>query len=261
MWATLTLVAQHVADSLGLPPSHSVRSTTLLGAGRTHLYDAYLSPLDYVGTSASVLQLSERTTRWGKGRVSQLRLASLHATMASNATETALFYDLEGELALGYHYNLHPTTGLRLGFGPLLGAHVGGTYAPRNGNNPGQARMALDLALSLRLDYRFALWRRSWLWASQLDAPVVGAMFQPQFGQSYYELFGLGHRHHNVVMTTPFNAPSLRFVSTLSLPFWKGRLSLGVQSNIRQSLLHNLGRHAWQHHLVVGYTRTLKYLD
>lgn len=260
-WATLLLGAQNATDSLGLPPSRSVRSTTLLGTGTAHLFDAYLSPLDYTGLSASITQLSDRRLSWWKGRVSQQRLASLHLAQTSNQAQTATLYDLEGSLALAYHYHFLPLRSLRLSMGPMLGLHAGGSYATRNGNNPAQGRLALDLSLSLRADYQFRLLRQTWRWHSQLDMPLQGLMFAPHFGQSYYEIFGLGHGQRTVAFTTPFNAPSLRLISTLSLPLWRGQFSLGIQSHIRQSLVHDLGRHAWHHHLVLGYTRTLQHLD
>lgn len=261
LYPFLLLDAQSPPDKTPAFPSREVRSSFLLGAGYVHLFDAYLSPLDYTGNSLSLSHLRERQVGWWKKQWQWQNLTQLHLAQTLNPAQTAQLYDFDFSTAWALHRRLLTSPNWQLSLGPQFGAHLGGSYAPRNGNNPGQARMALDLSLSLRSDHRFRLFRNTWIWRNQLDAPLLGLMFSPQFGQSYYELFGLGHSHRNLVGTTPFNAPSLRLLSTLSLPFARGRFSIGLHSHIRQSHAHHLGRHAWHHQLLLGYTRTFQYID
>ena len=110
-------------------------------------------------------------------------------------------------------------------------------------------------------DYHFRVLKQRWQWRTQVDVPVAGLMFSPQYGQSYYEIFGLGHYDHNLRLTHPFNVPSVRIFSTLSLPFAHRRFAIGLDANIRQSHINGLKRHAWNTMLVISYTRTLKFLD
>ncbi len=134
----------------------------------------------------------------------------------------------------------------------------GFTYLTTGGNNPAQGRLAVDAVLSLRADYDFRPGRSGGGITSQLDLPFAGAMFTPNYGQSYYEIFSLGHYDRNVRMTHPFNAPSARWLTTLRLPLAGAMLSLGYLADIRQSDVNGLKRHAWNHHFVIGYVRRLQ---
>ena len=242
--------------------SHDATRTTLfVGIGRNHLYDSYLSPLDYSGQTLGIGSLSERQKRWAKGSITSFFRWNLNGTRAKKATGEGLLWDAEGELTYGVHYNRLPAPGLRVGVGGALGLHVGGTYSTRNGNNPAQGRAALEGAITGVVDYHFRALKQRWQWRTQVDVPVAGLMFSPQYGQSYYEIFGLGHYDHNLRLAHPFNAPSVRIFSTLSLPFAHRRFAIGLDANIRQSHINGLKRHAWNTMLVISYTRTLKFLD
>lgn len=242
------------------PPSGLVERTYLLGIGRNHVYDSYLSPLDYTGFTLSLTRIGERTMRRAGGRWSQMTLFDLYASHLNNPVGNATTWDGEMQFNYGQHYHFLHSSPWDVALGGLLGAHLGGTYNTRNGNNPGQVRMALDLSLSAVAARQFSLWQKRWTWRTQCDIPLVGAFFTPHYGQSYYEIFNLGHTNHNVVASHPFNAPSIRLISTLSIPFGRSSLTFGYKADIRQSTAHHLDRHSWQHAFLIGYTRTLQFL-
>lgn len=244
-----------------------MRRTLLLGIGKNHLHDSYLSPLDYTGTTLGLAHISERAPRRG-GKLTAFSRMAIDATRADNPKGNAEFWDVQADIAYGYHYNWHflpsaasGTPCLRFALGALAGLQFGGTYNNRNGNNPAQGRLATELSLSAIGEWRFRLVGRPWLVRGQATAPLVGLMFTPAFGQSYYELFTLGHTDRNLRPTFPGNAPSFRLLFSLALPLRRHRFSIGYQADIRQSHLNGLKRHAWNNTLVIGYTRTLKFLD
>ena len=251
---------QVVASLEHLPLSRVVERTYLLGMGKNHVYDSYLSPLDYVGSTLGFTRIGERTMQRGQGRWSQMTYFDLNASQLHNPVGNATTWDGELQFNYGQHYHLMAQPKWHVALGGLLGAHLGGTYNTRNGNNPGQMRMALDLAVSAVAARQFALWKKRWTWRTQCDIPVMGTFFTPNYGQSYYEIFILGHANRNIVFSHPFNAPSVRLLSTISIPFGTSSLTLGYKADIRQSTVHHLDRHAWHHTFLIGYTKTLQFL-
>lgn len=237
-----------------------VERTYLLGVGHNHVFDSYLSPLDYQGLTLSLTRIGERTLRRAQGRWSQMTLFDLNASHLKNPVRNATTWDGELQFNYGQHYHLLPHSSWDVALGALAAAHLGGTYNMRNGNNPGQVRMAIDLSFSAIVKRQFALWGRQWNWRTQCDVPLVGAFFTPHYGQSYYEIFNLRHTNANILVSHPFNAPSLRFITTLSLPLGRSSLTFGYKADVRQSEAHHLKRHAWNHTFVIGYSRTLQFL-
>ena len=251
---------QVVASLEHLPLSGVVERTYLLGMGKNHVYDSYLSPLDYAGSTLGFTRIGERTMQRGQGRWSQMTYFDFNASQLHNPVGNATTWDGELQFNYGQHYHLMAQPKWNVALGGLLGAHLGGTYNTRNGNNPGQMRMALDFAVSAVATRQFALWKKRWTWRTQCDIPVMGTFFTPNYGQSYYEIFILGHANRNIVFSHPFNAPSVRLLSTISIPFGTSSLTLGYKADIRQSTVPHLDRHAWHHTFLIGYTKTLQFL-
>lgn len=258
------VIGGDIAAARSVTPSRITRHSHYYGIGHNHLFDSYLSPLNYKGTTLVYTHQRENNAAWAGRKMTAMAVLATNVTLAKNPAGNGDFWDADLQYAYGLHRNWflgqREQTRWRLALGALWGLHFGGTYSTRNGNNPVQARLGTDLAVSGLAEYGFPLWGKRWLWRSQLDVPLMGLMFTPRFGQSYYEIFSV-EKKPRFVATYPGNAPSLRLLSTLTLPLRHQRLSVGCQVNIRQSHVHDLKRHAWNVAFVVGYTRTLKFLD
>lgn len=269
----LSLVLNGRAQNDSLPPPQpylpsaatqlpQVQRTTLLGVGSRSQYDSYLSPLRYSGIALSLLWCSTQPRPFQLRQWQGQTMGEIQLAQSNYPKSSATFYDatLRYTYALRYQFT-QPSSPLQWGVGGSLDAEIGGIYNTANGNNPGQGRAAIALGLSTALDYRFSLLRLPFIWHTQCEVPLIGAAFSPRFGQPYYDLFYLQHYDHNVVLSHPVNTPSLRLLSTLSLPIGRTtRLTLGYRADIRQSNYHALKSHSWTHQFVVGFTRTLQFL-
>lgn len=230
----------------------------LYGMGYTNVLDTYLSPLEYTGASLSITHRTERQARWGKGKVTVQGLYTGNLAALSSPTDDADEWDGNFSAAFGWHYNWRPVPALRLAAGAMLEGALGFTYNLRNGNNPAQGRLGVQLLASGIAEYAFRICHRRLSSRLQVDLPVMGGMFSPNYGQSYYEIFSLGHYNRNVCLTHPFNAPSAHLLFTLQVPLGRRAvLSAGYDCNIRQSHVNHLKHHHWSHRFVIGYVRRL----
>ena len=245
----------------GRPVVHA----TLLGIGGTRQLETYLSPLEYRGPQFHVMHEALRGTGMADGRVSLQTLWFTNFAYTKNPTERGR--TLSGDISFdaAWHYKLidHHANGagisnsFRLLLGPQIGTTVGALYNTRNGNNPVQALASVRLSASASAIYSFHLWRQPFIARYQLDVPLLGAKFSPNYGQSYYEIFSLGHYDHNVCLTHPFNAFSSRHLLTLDVPLHVTTLRVGYLCDLRQSHVNEIKYHSYSHAFMVGIVRYL----
>lgn len=246
-----------LTGALALGARAQVERTVLFGVGGGNVLDTYITPYNYTGPSARLQMQTVRQARWGQGRVSTIGRYALVGGTAQSQASTARYYDGQLSLSGGWRYNWQVSPSLLLAAGGLMELQVGGTYSNRGGNNPGQVRAGADIAATLLAEYTFRVSKRQWRARLQLDAPLVGATFMPQYGQSYYQLFSLGHRAHNVCATWPGNAPSVRLEATLHIPVRKSQLVVGYGADVRQAHINGLKQHGWYNQFLIGFTRHL----
>lgn len=243
-----------------VPTREPAAKAFLIGLGKTNQLDTYLSPMEYSGTQISFLSQNERMTHLAQHHISFQSTFLGAYTYADNPAGTASYYG--GRLAYdaGWHYHYSPLQGLDLKGGALLGADLGFLYNDRNGNNPAQGYFSADLSLSAGAAYSFSLWKLPMQASYQADMPMIGLMFTPEFGESYYEISenGIGH---DIICAHPGNALSLR--QTLTLDFCLKRITLrvGYLCDIRQRDARSLKYHDISHSCMFGIVRHFQLLQ
>lgn len=226
----------------------------LLGIGRTNQLDTYLSPMEYKGLQVSFMMQSERMTKLAKRRISFQSTFQGVFTHTDNPAETASYTG--GRLAYdaGWHYHYSPLNNLDLRGGALVGADVGFLYNSRNGNNPAQGNFSLDLSLSAGAAYSFSIKKLPMKVTYQADLPIIGIMFSPEFGESYFEISknGVGH---DIICAQPGNALSLRQLLMMDFCLKRITLRIGYLCDIRQSNASSLKYHDISHSFMFGIVR------
>lgn len=240
--------AQTAADSIR---SHSF----MIGVGSSHQLDTYLSPQNYGGYQISLLRETLRLTGMANRRVSFQSIWQGTFSQTKNLTNTGT--DWGGHVGYDalWHYNWTPVPGLRLMAGGAVGADAGFLYNSRGGNNPAQGRFCVDLSASVMAIYKFSLMGLDLGLRYQANMPLMGVMFSPQFGQSYYEI-GEGHMNGNVCFSHPGNAFCTWQQLTVDIPMGK-RLVMraGYLCDIRQSHVHGIRMHDHSHSFMIGFVR------
>lgn len=250
--------AQHfVADSI-IPERIVVRSTTF-GASLLNSLDTYLSGYDYTGAALYLQHENFRDARTGNYRWKFQTM--LNGTLGYT---TQQYYGQIVGLASYSWGGYHPFAigkRLKLLAGVQLQLEGGALYVPGNGNNPVAAKLRTAVAASGMAIYRIPIGRVGWTVRLQLDVPMAGVMFAPQFGQSYYEIFGLGYASAVVAFTHPVNSPSWRHMLTLDIPIRCRRhsttLRIAYTGDIFQSNINYIRSHIYRHALSIGFVKTI----
>lgn len=248
------LTAQSSASS-DVQPNTLRTHSTMLGLGYRNSLDTYLSPEEYTGTELRLMRENMRMTKLMDGHVSVQNIMQGNFTYTKTATEDGKELGGLFDWNITWHYHLQPLPQLTLMAGVGPGFHCGFVYNTRNGNNPAQARLSTEVNLSAMAIWKVPLARQTLTLRYQVDIPTVGLMFSPNYGQSYYEIFSLGHYDHNVCFTNLFQAFSCHHLLTADYPFKWGTMRIGYLGSARQFQVNNLKQHDWSHLFLIGYVK------
>ncbi len=238
-------------------PRNIITSSHMIGVGPSNVLDTYLSQEKFSGTGVTYLADIERRkpdSQWLTVIKHQANFSYLHDR---SDTEN----ELEGayDFFWGRYYqlfNLGSRTSFTVNVGALANAGVGVIYNTSNSNNPAQARLHLNIMPSARADYAFMLWQHRMNVCYELNLPLVGIMFSPNYGQSYYEIFSLGNYDHNIVPTTFISAPSFRQQLMLDVNLNRSLIMrVGYLGDYQQAKVNNLKQHIYSHRIMIGITR------
>lgn len=232
----------------------AITNVQMIGIGATNILDTYLSAEKYRGTE---LRYISHTTRrrgdspWSRQIVYQGDIAYAH-NRADNGNEIAGMVNF----SFGAHRNWQLLGGsLDLKAGALVDANIGFIYNTRNSNNPAQMKAYINITPSAAAAYHFCIRHRRYTVSYQLDIPLAGLMFSPNYGQSYYEIFSRGNYDHNIVPTTFVCAPSMRQMLSLDFPVGKCVFRVGYLGDFQQADVNSLKSHIYTHALVIGLVK------
>ena len=234
-----------------------VRSV-MVGAGKTNVYDTYLSPLEYRGPELRFMHESMRMTRLMGGRVSAQRIVQVNASSTDNISKSGKSYSGMFNWTYALHYQYNVDDRLKILFGPMLDLNGGFIYNTRNSNNPAQAKVYGSIDASAMAIYKLRIGRYPMTLRYQANLPFIGVMFSPEYGQSYYEIFSLKHSGKNVLFTSFHNAPTVRQMLTLDFPIGKTIMRAGYLCDIQQAKVNNLKSHFYSHNFMIGFVRNFQ---
>lgn len=232
-----------------------ITRATLYGAGFTNVFDTYLSPQEYKGVEFRISRESMRITRWGNGNFSRQVFFEGNVGYTENRVDNNHMLSALVHWSYGVHYHFPLTENFRLLAGASGDINGGFLYNLRNGNNPAQARAYANLAASGMAIWKVRIKNYPITLRYQLDMLLMGVMFSPHYGQSYYEIFSLGHGEGVVKFTSLHNQPSLRQRLTADFPVGRATLRLGYTWDAQQAKVNGLKNHTYSHVFMVGFVK------
>lgn len=252
-----TMQAQLPAEAEGMEKSRLVTRATMYGVGFTNVFDTYLSPQEYTGIDFRVSRESMRMTKWMDGRLSlqsffQADLGYTHNKVDNNNTFSAL-----ANWNYGLHYNFPITDNFKLLAGGLADLNGGFVYNLRNTNNPASARAYINLDASGMAIWNLRIKNYPLTLRYQVNLPLMGVMFSPHYGQSYYEIFSLGNGSGVVKFTSLHNQPSLRQMLTADFLVGRAKMRFAYVWDAQQSKVNDIKTHTYSHVFMVGFVKEL----
>lgn len=246
-------------ESDTINPQRVVTSCTTHGVSLLSNLDTYLSGYDFTGIGHNYTHENFRKARTGNyiWRYQTLTTITTGATFQNGNT---MFSVMANRFWSGYHH-FAPCERLQLLAGAQIQLSGGVLYNPSNGNNPAAAKARASLAATGMAIYKFNIKRGSYTLRYQIDVPLIGIMFTPEYGESYYEMFGRGtFGGKNIKMATSVNSPSFRHTLSLDIPVWierRNTIRVSYIADIYQSNVNEIKTHIYNHGFNIGFVRTL----
>lgn len=233
----------------------------MVGVGGTKVLDTYLSQEHFSGVGLTYLASVQRQKpgrNWNTLMEHQANFSTIH----DRSDDTK---EIQGDYTFFYgrlrRWNLYGNK-LQIEAGGMAVGNIGFIYNTSNGNNPAQARVSLNLMPTATATYRFNLWSKGIALRYEMQLPLVGIMFSPNYGQSYYEIFSEGNYDHNIVPTTLISAPTMRHMITADVNISKRyTLRFGYLGDLQQSSVNNLKAHIYSNRFMIGVVKQFRLIN
>lgn len=221
--------------------------------------DTYLSGYNHTGSGFYYSHENFRDARTGCYRWKYQTL------LTANIGSTTLHDNTQLSGMINYNWaGFHPfkaNSRLQLLAGIQIQLAGGALYIPTNGNNLVSVKLRTALAASGAAIYHIPGKRGDYILRAQADIPLAGVMFAPEFGQSYYEIFGLEEYSRTIAFSHPFNNPSIRGTFSIDIPVEWQKVSttirLSYTADIFQSDINDIRTHLYNHAFTVGVVKTI----
>lgn len=234
-----------------------ITRATQIAVGGANVLDTYLSPLEYKGTDVRFISsvLRTRACEWDLQYNHEGNISFTH-NPADNANTMSGHYDFA--FAMMHRWELMQGK-LTLRAGGLADFNIGFAYNMRNSaNNPAQGYASLAIGTAGMATYNLKIGRKVYPITYDVKLPLIGMMFSPAFGQSYYEIFNQGDYDHNVQCFT-VGTPSIRQQLSVDIPVSQSvAVRAGYLCDIRQATPNNLKQHTYINSFLIGFIKKLR---
>ena len=222
-------------------------------AGYGSVHDSYLTPITYdgidLGTGFELMRpLRSNCNRW----LWQLMLGADYNYVENPAGNNQL-HKLMGDVMFDMQFQWRGVGDRRLNLsvGPMTQLRAGIVYDEVNSNNPVTVRAYWNVGATGMVSWKTRLGRKPLTLRYQLQLPLAGVFFAPEYDESYYEIY-LGN-HDNLAQVgwwgnrfdmTHYLGADLKLGSTV--------LRLGYRTRLEHWSVNNLTVHDFSHALVFG---------
>jgi len=232
-------------------------STENISLTTVDLLDPYLSPLVYTGVGVGYQHSDMKYFKKYVGKMSHESRFSILAANTYNSQYSSSINYVGGQYQWGMHYHFRPLEGLHLLAGGNAGALMAVKSNERNVNNPVNVDAALDLGFSGIANCDFSLWRKKFTVSFQLEFPLLGMMYVPMQGASYYEMFTGGDLSNTLHFSSLHNRLARTSGLKLEIPTKNSTWHVGISTSKLKYEANDMFFKQNNYNFNVGYTYDL----
>jgi hypothetical protein len=229
--------------------------STMAGLGIAGVYDSYLSPLKYNGKALEFVSEKMQNSRFAGGKTVTQRLVSLELAKSYNPAGTAFACSGIFLYDYGMFYRCSPVEKMDLFAGSQAECLLGFIYNNRNGNNPATGKLHLNMNISIIASYSLNIKQTPLRLSYQLSVPFAGAMYSPEFGQSYYEMYYVADGANLIHFSSFHNYISCRNLISAEILFSKTAFRLGFLHSFYQTRVNHIDSQILSKALLIGFSR------
>lgn len=224
----LLFVKAQVQQEMKLPLTNVYHH---VGLAAIEIVDPYLSVLEYSGVGLRYEYTADRffnpenPVLSSKGRISGL------AARTVNPRSTASVILMGANASWGVQYYYRKFEDILLLGGANLEADFAYKMNSRNVNNPINIDLATNLNLTLGGRYYIHTKRRTIQLNAGFEFPVMGCMFVPYQGFSYYEMYTTKEYMEAVHFSSLHNKQGLKQFLSFDIPFKHSTWSFGIRKH------------------------------
>jgi len=222
---TLHLQAQSEPEKTMYSMNHVLNYA---GASIVELVDPYLSVLNYSGYGVWFDYSNYRY--FDPGRLTLVEYSRLEGlgALTLNPQSTALITYLGANTAYGVLYEYRDIDNIVLHADDNVDVDFGMKIHSRNVNNPYSMDLAANLNGMLGFRYMIPTKRRILNLSTQIEFPMMGCMFVPYPGLSYYEIYNSKKIGETIHFSSFHNKQGIKQRIIFNMPFKHSSWSVGV---------------------------------
>ena len=227
------------------------------GMAVLNILDSYLSPLTYSGVGVFYEHSEQKLFSPDNTNLSMRGKIKVMAGITYNPQITAGIMYMGGYYNWGAFYHFRITNDFNVRVGSFIDAQFGFKESTRNENNPYSLDMATNLNLSALATYDIHLKKKVLRLNFDIETPVLGCMFVPQTGISYYELFSLNEFSNAVHFSSLHNKQGLTINTGIEIPFKYSTWKFGIETSGLKYKFNDAVFKLNEYNLIIGWKYNL----
>lgn len=205
--------------------------STTVGIGSVDLRVPYLSPNLYRGWEGRIVRKKFRLIpRLGDYRF--FSTTRVNGGLSFHPTKLNSMLHLSGYFLLGIQHRWVLRDNLQIFAGSGWEFGLGGKYLARNINNPVSLDFNTGCSAVADANYSCRVWSVPLSIGYGVRIPLLGAMFVPHKGATYYEIFVLKNSHQTIHLSTPHNRQAISQYLDVDIKLKPLTVKIGLQHDV-----------------------------